>query len=146
MYNYLKSKQSKYVICEQQNYIIFCNRSKLGSSNSETVPTLRKVKEKKKSHMGERGGKRHTSEGVTNLKLVTYWIKWGHGIVDEVIFFLLWSHCVAKANIAVLLIPTVTSATEDQGGRQSWLKTTTTTTTEYCIIKEIWRKWCSCLW
>lgn len=50
---------------------------------------------------------------MTNLKLVTYRIKRGHGIVDEVIFLLLWSHRVAKSNIAILLITTVTSSTED---------------------------------
>lgn len=44
---------------------------------------------------------------------MTYWINRRHGIVDEVILFLLWSHCVAKANIPILLIPTVTPSTEE---------------------------------
>lgn len=54
------------------------------------------------------------SDGQRKGNYVSYWINGGHGIVDEVILLLLWGDCVAKANIAVLLIPTVATSTEQE--------------------------------
>lgn len=116
--------------CEH-TYIIFSDRSKLASSDSETAPTLQK--QRKASQ-----GKKNTNESAAQPKdifTLAYWINRRHGVVDEVILFLLWSHRVAKANIPILLIPTVTpSAEEAEKGTfifRQWQ-------TEECIIKEIY--------
>lgn len=53
--------------------------------------------------------------------IVTHWINGRHGIVDEVVLLLLWSHCVAKANVAILLIATVAPSTW-KAWKDTWIK------------------------
>lgn len=101
------------VLCKY-TYIIFSNGGKLASSNCETAPTLPKKDKKEKNDCHR--SRISTTESKNLPKVVymlTYWINRRHGIVYEVILFLLWGHCVTEANVTVLLIPTVTPSADE---------------------------------
>lgn len=68
-----------------------------------------------KSYIKKEKKLKYSSPHPPKKCVLTYWINRGHGIVQEVLFFLLWGHCVAKSNVPVLLIPTVTTSTEKAG-------------------------------
>lgn len=54
-----------------------------------------------------------TQHRMTLIQTITpYRVNRRHGIVDEVILLFLWGYSVTKANITVLLIPAVTSSTD----------------------------------
>lgn len=58
--------------------------------------------------------KKGSDNSMFELSKKEYRIYRGHGVVQEVVFLLLWSHSVAKANVAILLIAAVTSSTKNE--------------------------------
>lgn len=89
---------------QKYTYIVFSNVCKLASANSKTAPTLKKKGRKMSQQSNRRCHRFNTSQ--------SYRVNRRHGVVDEVIFFFLWGYSVTKANITILLIPTVTSSTD----------------------------------
>lgn len=100
------------VLCKY-TYIIFSDGGKLASSNCKTAPTLPKKGKKKNDCHRSRISLTESENLPKVILMLAYWINRRHGIVYEVILFLLWGHCVTEANVSVLLIPTVTPSTDE---------------------------------
>lgn len=81
------------------------------------APTVKLLQPCQKIRKGKKLSRRKKNAKKVQLRqkiyMMIYRINRRHGVVQEVILFLLWGHCVSKANIAILLIPTVTSSTEE---------------------------------